>query len=64
MLGHPRCHVHALATLLDIYELEAKTKPAAVTAASDLCDRLATKDEVRAAYWNWRKRQLGELTVS
>eukprot|EP00038_Savillea_parva_P020712 m.32213 g.32213 ORF g.32213 m.32213 type:complete len:308 (-) comp4871_c0_seq1:20-943(-) len=56
---HARCHVHALATLLDICVLEANDKNgAAASQAGDLCDTLIQKDEVRASYWRWRKTQL------
>eukprot|EP00040_Diaphanoeca_grandis_P005075 m.31264 g.31264 ORF g.31264 m.31264 type:complete len:311 (-) comp16429_c0_seq1:293-1225(-) len=49
---------HALSTLLDIYELEAKKgddSSKSAKAAQDLCTELISTDAIRAAYWSHRR---------
>ncbi|KAG0215491.1 CAAX geranylgeranyltransferase alpha subunit [Mortierella sp. NVP41] len=56
--------VHA--TLLDIYEVEAKQErsSASVEKAREEAIMLAEKvDTIRAKYWNWRKTQLQKIDV-
>lgn len=61
-MPHARCHVHALGTLLDIYCAEAIEGIAGAGGlARELCDLLAKNDDVRVAYWGWRKEALIEV---
>ncbi|KAF9095251.1 CAAX geranylgeranyltransferase alpha subunit, partial [Mortierella sp. AD031] len=56
--------VHA--TLLDIYEVEAKQErsSASVEKAKEEAIMLGEKvDTIRAKYWNWRKTQLQKIDV-
>lgn len=56
--------VHA--TLLDIYEIEAKEQrsAASVEKAKEEAIMLAEKvDSIRSKYWNWRKSQLQKIDV-
>lgn len=68
LLSVPRANfspfVHA--TLLDIYEVEAKEKrsAASVEKAKEEAIMLAEKvDNIRSKYWNWRKTQLQKIDV-
>ncbi|KAG0292263.1 CAAX geranylgeranyltransferase alpha subunit [Linnemannia gamsii] len=68
LLSVPRANfspfVHA--TLLDIYEVEAKEQrsAASVEKAKEEAIMLAEKvDSIRSKYWNWRKTQLQKIDV-
>ncbi|KAG9064343.1 CAAX geranylgeranyltransferase alpha subunit [Linnemannia hyalina] len=69
LLSVPRANfspfVHA--TLLDIYEVEAKEQrsAASVEKAKEEATMLAEKvDSIRSKYWNWRKTQLQKIDVA
>ncbi|KAF9132241.1 CAAX geranylgeranyltransferase alpha subunit [Mortierella sp. GBA39] len=69
LLSVPRANfspfVHA--TLLDIYEVEAKEQRSAVSVekAKEEAIMLAEKvDSIRSKYWNWRKTQLQKIVVA